>query len=196
MDNTFAHNGAWGVVFQPYPDFGTPPANVIAAGMDCHGGTMNYNLLGFQTVRCLYDDWGNALIGNTFTNSGYYGNPSNGDAAELTLLGGGPINCYANNTDTGGTFTTSPANLEQTNGQCGQVTASGSTGDGNITFLLQAACDTEALGADVGCQSGAPGYPRVRKVRMKPLPRNLPSMSNPCKGVPKNPWCPVRRRKA
>ncbi len=195
MDNTFENDGAWGVVFQPYPDDSTPPANVIAAGMDCHGGTMNYNLLGFQTVRCLYDDWGNALIGNTFTHDGYYGNPSNGDAAELTLLGGEPINCYSGNTDTGGTFTSSPANLEQTNGQCGQVTASNSGGDGNTTFLLQAACDTEALGAGIGCVPGTPGYPRVTKVVMHPLPHSLPSMSNPCKGVPGNPWCTAPKKK-
>ena len=29
MDNKFINNGAWGVVFQPYPDTGTAPANVI-----------------------------------------------------------------------------------------------------------------------------------------------------------------------
>ncbi|HWE58891.1 MAG TPA: hypothetical protein VG228_04280 [Solirubrobacteraceae bacterium] len=191
IDNTFENNGAWGVVFQPYPDDGTPPANVIAAGQDCHGGTMNYNLLGFETIRCMYDDWGNALIGNTFTNNGYYGNPSNGDTAELTLLGGEPINCYSGNTDTGG-FTSSPANIEQTN-KCGQVAASNSSGDGNTTFLLQAACDTQALGAGVGCVPGTPGYPRVSKVVMHPLP-HLPSMSDPCRGVPKNPWCPAGKK--
>ena len=25
MDNKFINNGAWGVVFEPYPDSGTPP---------------------------------------------------------------------------------------------------------------------------------------------------------------------------
>ena len=83
--------------------------------MNCHGGTTNYNLFGIQTINCLYDDWGNALIDNTFTHDGYYGNPTNGDFAELTLLGGNPINCYSGNTDTGGTLTSSPANLETTN---------------------------------------------------------------------------------
>jgi hypothetical protein len=192
MDNKFINNGAWGVVFQPYPDLGTPPANVIAAGMDCHGGTMNYNLLGFQTVRCLYDDWGNALIGNTFTNNGYYGNPSNGDFAELTLLGGEPLNCYSGNTDTGGTLTSSPANLQTTNAQCGAVNSNTSAGDNNTPFLLQAACDTEALGPGVGCVNGTPGYPRMTKVVMHRLP-HLPSMTNPCKGVPANPWCRARK---
>jgi hypothetical protein len=188
MDNTFENNNAWGVVFQPYPDTGTPPANVIAAGQDCHGGTRNYNLLSLMTVRCLYDDWGNALIGNTFTDNGSYGNPTNGDFAELTLLGGEPINCYSANTDTGGTLTSSPASLETTNSQCGQVASGAGAGDVNEPFLLQAACDTEALGPGF-CPAGEPGYPRVTKVVMHPLPHDLPSMSNPCAGVPKNPWC-------
>ncbi len=195
MGNTFSGNGAWGVVFQPYPDLGTPPANVIAAGLDCHGGTTNYNLLGFQTIRCVYDDWGNALIGNTFTHNGFYGNPSNGDFAELTLLGGQPINCYSGNVDTGGTLTSSPADLQSTNAQCGAVTPSTSTGDGNVTFLLQAACDTQALGPGVGCAAGAKGYPRMTKVVMHRLPRKLPSMRNPCKGVPANPWCPAHKKR-
>ena len=190
IDNTFVGNGAWGVVFQPYPDNGTAPADVIRAGMNCHGGVVDYNLLGFQTISCLYDDWGNALIGNTFSHNGYFGNPSNGDAAELTLLGGEPINCYAGNVDSAG-LTTSPANLEITNSRCGTVTPSNSTGDGNEPFLLQAACDTEALGPGIGCQAGTPGYPRATKVVMHRLPRNLPTMPNPCRGVPANPWCPA-----
>jgi hypothetical protein len=192
MDNTFANDGAWGVVFEPYPDNGTPPANVIAAGQDCHGGTMNYNLFGVETVRCMYDDWGDALIGNTFTNDGYYGNPTNGDAAELTLLGGEPINCYSGNTDTDGNFTSSPANLQQTNSQCGTVTASNSGGDGNTQFLLQAACDTEALGPGF-CPAGEPGYPRMTKVVMHKLP-HLPTMPNPCAKVPSNPWCRATKK--
>ena len=187
MDNTFTDNGAWGVVFQPYPDTGTPPKNVIAAGMDCHGGTRNYDLLGFETVRCMYDDWGNALIGNTFTNDGFYGNPTNGDTAELTMLGGNPVNCYSGNIDTGGTFTSSPANLETTNPCSSPAPVSPAGGDNNQPFLLQAACDTLALGPNF-CQAGT-YYPRVKKVVMHPLPRNLPSMPNPCKGVPANAWC-------
>jgi hypothetical protein len=193
MDNRFIDNKAWGVVFQPYPDTGTPPANVIAAGMDCHGGTMHYNLLGIDSIRCMYDDWGNVLIGNTFTGNGSYGNTSNGDFAEITLLGGEPLNCYSGNTDTGGTLTSSPANLQTTNAQCGAINANTSTGDVNEPFLLQAACDTEALGPGF-CPAGEPGYPRMTKVVMHPLPHDLPSMSNPCRGVPRNPWCPVRRR--
>ncbi len=193
MDNKFINNGAWGVVFQPYPDSGTAPANVIAAGMNCHGGTLNYNLFGIETINCLYDDWGNALIGNTFTHDGYYGNTTNGDFAELTLLGGNPINCYSGNVDTSGTLTSSPANLETTNGQCGTV-APANGADLNEQYLLQAACDTEALGPGF-CPIGQPGYPRMKKVVMHKLP-HLPTMPDPCKGVPANAWCSAKKHKA
>ncbi|MCL2418796.1 MAG: hypothetical protein FWD04_05855 [Conexibacteraceae bacterium] len=185
MDNRFINNGAWGLVFQPYPDSETPPKDVVAAGMACHGGTLNYVVLGLP-IPCVYDDWGNALIGNTFTHDGYYGNPTNGDFAELTLLPGNPINCYAGNVDTGGTLTSSPANLQTTNAACGTANQ---TPDANPDFLLQAACDTQALGPGIGCLAGTPGYPRVSKVVMHPLPKHLKTMANPCAGVPANPWC-------
>jgi len=189
IDNTFSGNGAWGIVFEPYPDTGTPPANVVAAGKACAGGSTNFNLLGLFTVNCLYDDWGNQLVDNTFTNNGYFGNPTNGDAAETTLTAGNPINCYVGNTDTDGTFTTSPATLATTNGTCGTVAQ---TDDENDAFLFQATCDTGALGAGVGCTPTST-YPRATKVVMHPLPKHLPTMVNPCKGVPANPWCPRKK---
>ena len=189
IDNTFSGNGAWGIVFEPYPDTGKPPANVVAAGKACAGGSTNFNLLGLFTVNCLYDDWGNQLVDNTFTNNGYFGNPTNGDAAETTLTAGNPINCYVGNTDTDGTFTTSPATLATTNAACGTVAQ---TDDENDAFLFQATCDTGALGAGVGCTPTS-SYPRVTKVVMHPLPKHLPTMANPCKGVPANPWCPRKK---
>jgi hypothetical protein len=193
MDNTFSDNGAWGIVFEPYPDFETPPANAVAAGDACAGGASNYLLIGMN-VKCMYDDWGNELIDNTFSHDGFYGNPSNGDTADLTLLSGNPINCYSGNTDTDGTFTSSPADIETTNSACGSVAP---TADDNETFLLQAACDTEALGVQggipIGCSS-ATQYPRQTKVVMHPLPKDLATMPNPCKGVPANPWCPAHKK--
>jgi hypothetical protein len=33
----------------------------------------------------------------------------------------------------------------------------------------------------------------VKKVVMRPLPHNLPTMPNPCKGVPANAWCPKKK---
>jgi hypothetical protein len=73
MNNRFAGNGAWGILFLPYPDTETPPP-----GQHCQGGISGPNDF------CLYDDWGNALIGNTFTHNGFFGNPTNGDFGEIT----------------------------------------------------------------------------------------------------------------
>jgi hypothetical protein len=51
---------------------------------------------------CNYDDWGNALIGNTFSGNGFFGNDTNGDFAESTSTPGEPINCYSGKRRHGG----------------------------------------------------------------------------------------------
>ena len=176
MDNTFANNGAWGVIFVPYPDTETPPSQVTNP---CAGG------VGGPGNVCNYDDWGNALIGNTFTNNGFFGNPTNGDFAESTSTPGEPINCYSANTDTSGTVTSSPAGLQQTNSTCGQTAVAP---DPNAPFVSQVSCDSEFFGPGSACPPGA-NYPRRTSVVMHPLPAGLPTMPDPCSGVPANPWC-------
>ena len=193
MDNTFENDNAWGVVFQPYPDSGTPPANVIAAGQDCHGGTMNYNLLNLMTVRCLYDDWGNALIDNTFTDDGSYGNPTNGDFAELTLLGGEPINCYSGNTDTGGTL------HEPRRPTSRRPTASAARSPrpaARATSTSRSCCRRPATPRRSGpgfCPAGEHRLSPRHQGRDAPAAAQPAEMPNPCKDVPKNPWCRGRQ---
>ncbi len=186
MGNVFKNNGAWGVVFQPYPDTETPPSNVTDP---CNGGVTNYNLLGLLTIACTYDDWNDALIDNTFKNEGFFKNPTNGDFAESRFFAGHPANCYRGNTDTGGGLTSSPANLQADYSICG---ASAAASNQNLPFVFQAICDTQVFGTGTPCPSGA-NYPRRTKVVLHPLPtRKLPTMSNPCEGVPANPWCPKK----
>jgi hypothetical protein len=176
MNNRFVNNGAWGVIFVPYPDSETPPPQVTAP---CAGG------VGGPGNVCSYDDWGNALIGNTFTNDGFFGNQTNGDFAESTTTPGHPINCYSGNVDTGGAVTSSPAGLQQTNSTCGQTAVAP---DPNSSFVSQVSCDSQFFGAGSPCPPGA-SYPRRSAVIMHPLPAGLPSMPDPCSGVPANPWC-------
>jgi hypothetical protein len=173
MNNTFANNGAWGVIFVPYPDTETPPSDATA----CSGGVSAPGNV------CNYDDWGNALIGNRFTNNGFFGNDTNGDFAESTTTPGHPINCYGANADTGGTLTSSPSGLQQTNANCGQIAV---VPDANSSFVAQVNCDAMFFGNV--CPPGA-SYPRRTSVIMHPLPSGLPSMPDPCSGVPANPWC-------
>jgi hypothetical protein len=181
MNNRFVNNGAWGVIFVPYPDTETPPSQVTAP---CAGGVGGGGVGGGPNP-CTYDDWGNALLGNTFTNNGFFGNQTNGDFAESTSTPGEPINCYSGNVDTSGTVTSSPSTLQQTNGNCGQTAVAP---DPNPPFVSQVSCDSQFFGAGSPCPPGA-SYPRRTSVIMHPLPAGLPTMPDPCSGVPANPWC-------
>ncbi len=170
-NNVFANNGAWGVLFVPYPDGGSPSLGQTCSGK---GGTQ------ISGLGCVFDSWGNALLDNTFVNNGFYGNPSNGDFGQITLTAGHPQNCFAGNTAPDGS---APSDLEATQPTCGPITTAANTGG---DLLPQVLCDT-GFGS---CPPGA-NYPTASKVVMRPLPSNLPTMPDPCKGVPTNPWCPA-----
>ena len=62
MDNTFSNNGAWGILFVPYPDSGTPSLHQKCAAF---GG---FEISG---LGCVFEPEGDALTGNTFVNDGY-----------------------------------------------------------------------------------------------------------------------------
>jgi hypothetical protein len=179
MNNRFVNNNAWGVIFVPYPDTETPPSDAPA----CTGGVSGPN------NACTYDDWGNALLNNSFSNNGSYKNDTNGDFAEITFFPGNSINCYHGNTDTSGTVTSSPSNLQSTNSTCGQTAT---VPDTNGPFLNQVLCDSQF--SSTPCPPNAT-YPRRTTVKMPALPKHLATMPNPCAGVPANPWCSARKRK-
>ncbi len=170
QDNTFSNNGAWGFLMIPYPDSSTPEYNQSCSGT---GGVES------GTFGCVYDPMNDALLNNHFTNNGYFKNPSNSDFGELTLNGGQPSNCYRGNTAPNGS---SPTNLQETKQTCGGTTTSADIGS---DLLGQVLCDT----GNGPCTSGMV-YPQTTKVDMHPLPSGLPSMPNPCDGVPANAWCP------
>ena len=174
MNNRIEHNGAWGLLLVPFPATETPPP--VA---HCEGGVQT-GALGFG---CLYDDWGNQVFENKFSKNGIYGNPTNGDIGEIQFFGGNPINCLRGNKLPDGT---SPANLAEINRTCGQM------GSGNLNepLIEQVECNTQILGS-TACPPGT-AYPQKTKVTMHALPKakKLPTMPNPCSGVPANPWCP------
>jgi hypothetical protein len=169
MDNVFANNGAWGVLYVPYPDSGTPSLGQTCAGT---GGVI------FGSFGCVYDPEGNALLHNTFRNNGFFGNPANVDFGQITLFANEPQNCYVGNDFPDGS---APPDLETLQPKCGPVSSSGNTGG---PLLGQVLCDT-GFGA---CPPGS-HYPQRTGVVMHPLPPNLPSMPNPCAHVPANAWC-------
>jgi len=173
MDNRFTDNGAWGILFVPYPDSSTPSLNQTCSGT---GGVEETGL------GCVYDPEGDALLHNTFSHDGYFGNPSNADFGQITITAGQPQNCFVGNTAPDGS---APANLEQIQSTCDKLTTAPNTGG---PLLDQVLCDT-GFG---GCPPGA-NYPQPVKVVMHSLPPDLPSMPNPCLGVPDNAWCSAGR---
>jgi hypothetical protein len=175
MNNRFVRNGAWGVIFVAFPDQGPP----------CTGGTPNFPLLG--PGSCLYDQWGNALIGNQFSHNGGFGNPTNGDFAELNLESGHPTDCYQGNTEQGGgSPTSSPAGLQQSHPTCDGSPAAGSTGP----FLGEVYCDSQL---DTALCLPTDRYPRRTKIVMHPVPKQK-TMKDPCAGVPSDPWCAKKKK--
>ncbi len=180
IDNTYEGNAAWGLIVAPWPDSGPP----------CTGGIKNLLFNG----SCIYDDWGDHVLDNTFAHNGGLGHPTNGDLAWLTLTGGHPNACFSGNTEVGGApATTSPANLQTTNSSCAGTS---SAGNGNNAFMNEVLCDIKIdliPGTPPTCPTGP--YPPRTKVVMHPLPTSqLPSMPNPCKGVPANSWCPAAKK--
>jgi hypothetical protein len=169
IDNQFSNNGAWGVLFVPYPDSDHP-----SLGQTC-AGTGGREVSGFG---CVYDPAGDALLQNTFVHNGFFGNLTNGDFGQIVLNPGRAQNCFSGNVAPDGS---APANLEQVQPTCGPVMVAGSTGG---DLLAQVLCDT-GFGT---CPAGA-HYPKSTAVVVRPLPTNLPTLPNPCDGVPANPWC-------
>jgi hypothetical protein len=169
MDNTFENNGAWGILFVPFPDRDKPYKGVTCANS---GGAE------VPDFGCVYDPESDALINNKFIHNGYFGNPTNGDYGELIISSNRPSSCFSGNVAPDGS---TPSNLQQTQTTCG-VNLNSNVLD--ATLLSQILCDTKIA----SCPAGA-NYPQASKVTMKPLPGNLATMPNPCKGVPSNPWC-------
>jgi hypothetical protein len=178
--NRITDNGAWGIIFVPFPDTSNPPP--VA---HCNGGA---DLSTPGQPFCYYDNWGSEFANNTFSGNGFFGNPSNGDIAEDSQSGGpaGPnynpdSNCFHDNVDTGGTLTTAPANLDSYD-HCGQTY----TPSSDPTFTTQIACASSLIAS---CPAG-PGisYPKPTTISLK-LPPAQRTMPNPCAGVPADPWC-------
>ncbi len=180
MDNRFVNNRAWGLIIVPYLDSGKP----------CTGGTLN----ALGQGSCLFDEWGDAVVGNSFVNNGGYGHPTNGAFAEVNFEGGNPTNCFSGNVAAGGgPLNTYAAALEQAFPSC-NGSAAPSTLATYGQFLGEVLCDSQvelAPGKPASCPTGP--YPRATRVVMHPLPKHLPTMPNPCAGVPSNPWCVGRK---
>jgi hypothetical protein len=185
MHNTFARNKAWGTIFVPFPDSGPP----------CTGGYPAANPP--SGALCLYDEWGDALLDNTYYDNGGYGNPTNGDFGLTNVLPNKPTDCFAGNRDTKGPLTSAPSNAEQMYPTCtGNMLVPSDANPQSAEFTAEVACDsTLPIGgaAKGSCPPGS-NYPRRTHVVMHRLPKHLRTMPHPCRGVPSNPWCPRHKK--
>jgi hypothetical protein len=178
--NRIVNNGAWGIIFVPFPDTEQPPPEA-----HCNGGADRSTP---GSPLCYYDNWGSEVANNTFANNGFFGNPSNGDIAETSQAGGpgGPnynpdSNCFHDNVDTGGPLTSAPANIDSYS-QCGQTY----TPSTDPSFTGQIVCASSLL---IDCPSSpAANYAKPTNIQLK-MPPAQQTMPNPCAGVPANPWC-------
>ncbi|MGN6168880.1 MAG: hypothetical protein ACTHQQ_12035 [Solirubrobacteraceae bacterium] len=171
MHNRFANNKAWGIILVPYLDSGPP----------CTGGSTKV-----IPGSCLYDEWGDALVNNKFSNNGGYGNKTNGDFDQLNFTTA-PTDCYHGNTNPKG-LSPDAASLQKKYPAC---TGKKVPPNLNIDFLNEVLCDSQVSLPPFGCQKGD-SYPRRKFVAMHPLPKHLRTMHNPCAGVPRNAWCEPR----
>ncbi|MDX6286081.1 MAG: hypothetical protein QOG53_1566 [Frankiales bacterium] len=184
VHNRIANNGSWGVVVTDLPDQETPPSGV---GQPCQGGT-NVPVPPGQEPLCYYDVFGNAVMDNTFTHNGYFGNPTNGDIALAAkgALNTSAGNCFAGNSNTGGTLTSDPLAV-QSNPLYSPCPAPHNANP-EPALLGELLCATQLV-ADCPTAPGAT-YPRTTGVSLH-MPAAQTTMPNPCAGVPTNPWCPA-----
>jgi hypothetical protein len=182
IDNQFWNNDAWGNILVPYPDSGDP----------CTGGT----LVAPDSPRtpasgqlCWYDEYGDAVVDNTYWDNGSYGNPTNGDIG-ATNLEPGPADCFSGNHDVHG-LTTSPPEAELLYPTCNGRTV---PPDANVAFTAEVACDSgnielaalpsplPSIDGDTLCLPSVhgvpPNYPRQTEVVMHPLPGAKPGSWN------------------
>ncbi len=193
-ENTFAGNGAWGILLLPYPGLKEVPPPQIPAEDDCRGGIKAGE---GENETCDYEPYENEVEGNTFSANGSFGNPSNGDIGEVAEpVPGTENNCWHGNVEeAGGEPSSEPPLIQTTHGTCEET----NTGGEPTTSVLavQAACDSQLV---TKCPS-VPGeeYPRSEDVQLLPLTEQE-TMPNPCEGVPRlhNRWCrrgkPIRER--
>jgi hypothetical protein len=173
--NLITGNGSWGVITHDYPDPETPPP-----GSHCQGGVQ------IAPTLCVFPAHGNRVYGNIFAGDGSFGNVTNGDLATVGLLptSATPRNCFYGNHALHGAVTSEPANIQRASVDGPPCSKPGTTTDSAL--ILQLICATGATGFGT-CPPGS-HYPKQTKIVMAPLPP-LPSMPDPCSGVPDAAFC-------
>jgi hypothetical protein len=189
--NLFARNGAWAVALVPYI------SGVVNGPADCTsaGGVWDNpfadELAGGPV--CFFNDHGSTVRGNVFRGNGSFGQPTNGDLADLSDFSAvgipaaapGQGNCWQGNVDPAG-VTSAPANLQQVNGDCATAGPGASLSD---PLFGQVLCNLHQLQPSDPLCAGAVYPQQDASFSLLPLPPQ-PSMPSPCSALPRTiPWC-------
>ncbi|MGZ4127269.1 MAG: hypothetical protein ACXVEX_03900 [Actinomycetota bacterium] len=185
IDNRFERNGSWGVLVADLPDQEDPPTDI---GQNCQGGIAVAPTGTPGGALCYFQAFGNDVRDNSFVGNGFYKNPSNGDIGLVTTLHN-PGNCFSGNTDPAGLTADPPAIVLQSDLYACDRPNGGETG----VLLAQALCATQLVAPCPDLPIAH--YPRATQVTLTMSPKQ-PTMPNPCKGVPQNPWCPRNKPSA
>ena len=198
MNNKFVGNVAWGALFVPFPSSSTTNS---ALNLTCaNTGGIDGTSIGISALKCIYDPQANHMVNNEFSSNGTIPGADGGDFGNLVTSGGQATNCFSGNTEWDPTFTTQTGAATDVNaidGFASQTPASCGTNktptltpttsllgaNTDPTLLLAAECDSGLV-----CLSGNP-FPKYTGTTMAPVPP-VPTMPNPCVGVPSNAWCP------
>jgi hypothetical protein len=163
------------VVTHDYPDTEKPPP-----GSHCQGGIQ------LSPSLCLFTAHGNLVYGNVFSHDGFFGNLTNGDLATWGLFpqSATPRNCFFGNAAPGGKLTSEPAHIQRPSVDGPPCSQRGTSIDDALLGQLICASGATGLGP---CPPGS-HYPKQTTIVMAPLPQ-LPTMPDPCAGVPRNAYC-------
>lgn len=189
--NLFARNGAWAAVLD---FFFTGVQNGPA---DCTSGGGVWNNPYADSIgggpTCFFTDFGSNVSGNVFVGNGFFGQPTNGDLADLSDFSAvgipapppGHGNCWHGNIDPSG-VTSWPAGLQQTSGNCATAGPGGSlTGP----LVGQLFCNYLQLPPSNPLCGGAVYPQQDPSFSLLPLPPQQ-TMPDPCSALPRMiPWC-------
>ncbi len=189
--NRFRNNGAWGVVLVPYiTGVDNGPSDCTSAG-----GTWDNPFIDSLSggPACFFNDYGMRVRNNRFSDNGGFGNPTNGDLADLSDFSAigippalpGQGNCYFANKDESG-LTSAPAGLQTTNANCATAGPGAAVTD---PLFGQVLCNLHQLTPDDPLCAGAVYPQQDASFSLRPLPAQA-SMPRICSRLPRTiPWC-------
>ena len=175
-----SNNKAWGVIFVPYPDSGPP----------CTGGTEHRRGMPVRPV-------GQRAAEQHVHRQRRLRQPDQRGLRDDELRAAVRPTASRATRTAPGHFTTTPSNAQSLYPTCDGRRCRRTRS--RRPFTSEVLCDSQIsiAGAPAPC-APTDHYPRETQVQMHPLPpaSKLPTMPNPCRGVPRNPWCSGKRRVA